>query len=257
MSAATGKSGPPPAGQDQFSLPEGCTAVVVGGVGGIGSAITRLLLKLGARVTATGVSAAENEASGLAGLPGLSLAVLDVTDDAAVAAFASPFSELDVLVNCAGIQFRDREYEIDLFKKVLDVNLTGTYRACAAFRAALAKRSGAIVNIASMNAYLALPRLPAYCASKGGVVMLTKTLAMAWAAEGIRVNAVAPGYIETVINAEGRKDRPHYERIAQRTAVKRWGQPDEIAGAVAFLCMPASRYATGTVVAVDGGFLAG
>jgi NAD(P)-dependent dehydrogenase (short-subunit alcohol dehydrogenase family) len=108
-----------------------------------------------------------------------------------------------------------------------------------------------------MNAYLALPRIPAYCASKGGVVMLTKALALAWAAEGIRVNAVAPGYIETSINAAGRKDEAHKNRIADRTAVKRWGKPDEVAGAVAFLCMPASNYATGTVVSVDGGFLAG
>ena len=91
--------------------------------------------------------------------------------------------------------------------KVLDVNLTGTFRTCMAFRPLLAKAKGSIVNIASMNATLALPRIPAYCASKGGVVMLTKALAMAWAEEGIRVNAVAPGYIETSINAAGRADR--------------------------------------------------
>jgi NAD(P)-dependent dehydrogenase (short-subunit alcohol dehydrogenase family) len=230
---------------------------VIGGVGGIGSSITRLFLQLGAQVTATGLTGEEIEKSGLRGLPGLTLAELDVTNDAAMAAFAAPVDELDALINCAGIQFRDREFEVELFKKVLDVNLTGTYRTCAAFRRALGRRSGSIVNIASMNAYLALPRLPAYCASKGGVVMLTKSLAIAWAAEGIRVNAIAPGYIETPLNVEGRKDKPHYDRIAQRTAFKRWGQPDEIAGAVAFLCMPASRYATGTVVAIDGGFLAG
>jgi NAD(P)-dependent dehydrogenase (short-subunit alcohol dehydrogenase family) len=141
--------------------------------------------------------------------------------------------------------------------KVLDVNLTGTFRTCMAFRPLLAKAKGSIVNIASMNATLALPRIPAYCASKGGVVMLTKALAMAWAEEGIRVNAVAPGYIETSINAAGRSDAAHYQRIADRTAFKRWGQPEDVAGAVAFLCMPASQYATGTVVAVDGGFLAG
>jgi NAD(P)-dependent dehydrogenase (short-subunit alcohol dehydrogenase family) len=141
--------------------------------------------------------------------------------------------------------------------KVLDVNLTGTFRTCTAFRPHLSRSKGSIVNIASMNATLALPRIPAYCASKGGVVMLTKALALAWADEGIRVNAVAPGYVETSINTSGRSDRAHYQRIADRTAFKRWGQPEDIAGAVAFLCMPASSYATGTVVAVDGGFLAG
>jgi NAD(P)-dependent dehydrogenase (short-subunit alcohol dehydrogenase family) len=137
------------------------------------------------------------------------------------------------------------------------VNLTGTFRTCMAFRTELAKAKGSIVNIASMNATLALPRIPAYCASKGGVVMLTKALALSWAEEGIRVNAVAPGYIETTINAAGRSDLAHHQRIADRTAFKRWGQPEDVAGAVVFLCMPASQYATGTVVAVDGGFLAG
>ncbi len=171
--------------------------------------------------------------------------------------FANHHDRVDALINCAGILARDKEYEIETFAKVLDVNLTGTFRTCTAFRPALARAKGSIVNIASMNATLALPRIPAYCASKGGVVMLTKALALAWAEEGIRVNAVAPGYIETAINAAGRSDLAHYQRIAGRTAFKRWGKPEDVAGAVAFLCMPASQYATGTVVAIDGGFLAG
>jgi len=180
-----------------------------------------------------------------------------VTDDAAVAAFAASHKRADALVNCAGILARDEEYKIEVFQKVLDVNLTGTFRTCTAFRPHLTRSRGAIVNIASMNATLALPRIPAYCASKGGVVMLTKALALAWAADGIRVNAVAPGYIETAINAVGRQDAEHYDRITQRTAFKRWGLPADVAGAVLFLCMSASSYATGTVVTVDGGFLAG
>ncbi|KAJ0343725.1 hypothetical protein COL154_014062, partial [Colletotrichum chrysophilum] len=139
---------------------------------------------------------------------------------------------------------------------VIDINLTGTYSTCHAFHDALSVRGGSIINIASMNAYSALPRLPAYCASKAGVVMLTKSLALAWAKDGIRVNAIAPGFIETAINAEGRKDVEHYRRIAARTAFNRWGQPEEIAGAAAFLAMPAAGYITGTVLAVDGGFLA-
>lgn len=240
-----------------FSLPDDCRAVVVGGAGDIGAAICRLLLELGAEVTATGVDAAALAAARLAPGPRLRLAELDVTQDDGVTAFAAPFERLDVLVNCAGILARDREYEIEVFRQVIEVNLTGTFRVCMAFRAALAARGGSVVNIASMNAYQALPRLPAYCASKGGVVMLTKALALAWAQDGIRVNAVAPGYIETALNEEGRRDEAHRARIAERTAVKRWGQPDEVAGAVAFLCMPASAYASGTVVAVDGGFLAG
>lgn len=231
--------------------------MVIGGAGDIGAAIANLFCDLGANVTATGVDEADIARTQLKARTGLKLAPLDVTDDAAVASFAASCDRVDALVNCAGILARDKEYQIETFMKVLDVNLTGTFRTCMAFRPALKQTKGAIVNIASMNATLALPRIPAYCASKGGVVMLTKALALAWAEDGIRVNAVAPGYVETAINAAGRADRAHYQRIAERTALKRWAQPDEIAGAAVFLCMPASQYATGTVLAVDGGFLAG
>lgn len=240
-----------------FQLVAGFNAVVVGGAGDIGVAIARQFLDLGATVTATGVDQAAVAGTSLRPRPGLTLAALDVTSDMAVSDFAAGFERVDAVINCAGILRRDQEYEIDTFRHVLDVNLTGTFRVCSAFRGLLAKSKGAIVNIASANAYAALPRIPAYCASKGGVVMLTKSLALAWAAEGIRVNAVVPGYIETAINAAGRSDAAHYARIAGRTAFGRWGQPDEVAGAVAFLCMPASSYATGSVVTVDGGFLAG
>jgi NAD(P)-dependent dehydrogenase (short-subunit alcohol dehydrogenase family) len=240
-----------------FSLASGFHAVVIGGAGDIGAAIANLFCDLGASVTATGVNDGDIARTLLKPRPGLQIEALDVTNDEAVASFAHRHERVDALINCAGILARDKEYEIDTFTKVLDVNLVGTFRTCSAFRPALAKSKGSIVNIASMNATLALPRIPAYCASKGGVVMLTKALALAWAEEGIRVNAVAPGYIETAINAAGRTDLAHYQRIADRTAFKRWGKPEDIAGAVAFLCMPASQYATGTVVAVDGGFLAG
>ena len=240
-----------------FSLAPGFHAVVIGGAGDIGAAISNQFCDLGTTVTATAANDPDLARTLLKPRAGLTLATLDVTDDAAVAAFARQHKRVDALVNCAGILARDREFEIETFMKVVDVNLTGTFRTCMAFHPLLAQQKGSIVNIASMNATLALPRIPAYCASKGGVVMLTKALALKWAEDGIRVNAVAPGYIETAINAAGRTDLVHYQRIADRTAFKRWGQPEDIAGAVAFLCMPASRYATGTVVSVDGGFLAG
>jgi NAD(P)-dependent dehydrogenase (short-subunit alcohol dehydrogenase family) len=240
-----------------FSLPAGFHVVVIGGAGDIGAAISNLFCDLGATVSATALDDAAIVRSQLRPRAGLTIEPLDVTNDTAVDTFAKAHGRVDALINCAGILARDKEYEIATFMKVLDVNLTGTFRTCTAFRAALARTKGSIVNIASMNATLALPRIPAYCASKGGLVMLTKALALSWAPEGIRVNAVAPGYIETSINEAGRQDQAHYQRIADRTAFKRWGQPDDVAGAVAFLCMPASSYATGTVVAVDGGFLAG
>ncbi|MDB5546899.1 MAG: oxidoreductase [Tardiphaga sp.] len=240
-----------------FSLPSGFRAVVIGGAGDIGAAISNLFCDLLATVTATAIDEAAIADSQLRSRAGITLRPLDVTDDSAVEAFAKEHQRVDALINCAGILARDKEFEIATFMKVVDVNLIGTFRTCMAFRPLLARSQGSIVNIASMNATLALPRIPAYCASKGGVVMLTKALALAWAEDGIRVNAVAPGYIETSINEAGRQDQAHYQRIADRTAFKRWGQPDDVAGAVAFLCMPASRYATGTVVAIDGGFLAG
>ena len=243
--------------QGSFSLAPGFAAAVIGGAGDIGAAITRQLLDLGADVTATGVDAAAVAGSSLSPREHLRLVALDVTDDAAVNRFATDFARIDAVVNCAGILHRDLEFEIETFRHVLDVNLTGTFRVCTAFREGLRRSRGAIVNIASANAFAALPRLPAYCASKGGVVMLTKSLALAWAKEGIRVNAVVPGYIETAINVAGRAEPAHYRRIAERTAFGRWGQPEEVAGAVAFLCMPASSYATGSVVTIDGGFLAG
>jgi NAD(P)-dependent dehydrogenase (short-subunit alcohol dehydrogenase family) len=246
-----------------FDLPPGHATLVVGGAGDIGAAITRVLLDLGSEVIATGVDATACAATKLAPHERLRVLPLDVTDDAAIAAFVARIDRLDALVNCAGILARHKEYELATFQKVLDVNLTGTFRMCSACKPLLAagqhggERGGAIVNIASMNATLALPWIPAYCASKGGVVMLTKSLAMAWAAEGIRVNALAPGYVETSINAEGRKDAAFHARIASRIPMGRWAQPDDIAGGAAFLLSPAAHYITGTVLAVDGGFLAG
>lgn len=239
--------------------------LVVGGAGGIGAAITRAFLDDGCRVVATGVDEAALAASSLATLdhPRLVLAPLDVTDDADVARLVGRLRRLDVLVNCAGILARFEEFEVATFQRVLDVNLTGTFRLCKACQPLLADEAagpgngGCIVNIASMNAFAALPAIPAYCASKGGVVMLTKSLALAWAAQGIRVNALAPGYVETPINAAGRQDSAHYERIRGRIALGRWAQPEDIAGSVLYLASPAARYVTGTVLAVDGGFLAG
>lgn len=240
-----------------FAFPYPFRAVVIGGTGGLGRAISEQFLNLGAMVTATAATQAEITESGLSERENLDLAVLDVTDESAVTRLAGTCSKLDALINCAGILRRDQEFDMAVFQRVIDVNLTGTMRCCTAFRPALAAAKGCIVNIASMNAFAALPRIPAYCASKGGVVMLTRALAHAWAADGIRVNAVAPGYIETPLNAEGRQDAEHYKRIAERTALKRWGQPEDVAGTVAYLCMPVACYVTGSVATVDGGFLAG
>ncbi|MDQ6640082.1 MAG: SDR family oxidoreductase [Pseudomonadota bacterium] len=243
-----------------FDFPANHRVLVVGGVGDIGASISRAFLDAGCEVIATGVDAAAQVASTLEPRARLTLASLDVTNDRQIASFIAGLGALHTLVNCAGILARDKEFEVETFQRVLDVNLTGTFRLCKACRPLLAVHGdagGSIVNVASMNAFVALPWIPAYCASKGGVVMLTKSLALAWASDGIRVNAIAPGYVETAINAEGRKDRAHYERIRARIPQGRWAQPDDIAGSALFLASPAARYITGTVLAVDGGFLAG
>lgn len=242
-----------------IDFPEGHRVLVVGGAGDIGAAISQAFLDAGCEVMATGVDDAALGSSTLKPQARLRLAPLDVTNDAQIATFVAELGSLRTLVNCAGILARFKEFEVETFHKVIDVNLTGTFRLCSACKPLLAANEGggAIVNIASMNAFAALPWIPAYCASKGGVVMLTKSLALAWAADGVRVNAIAPGYVETRINAEGRQDSAHYERIRSRIPQGRWGQPDDIAGSVVFLASSAARYITGTVLAVDGGFLAG
>jgi NAD(P)-dependent dehydrogenase (short-subunit alcohol dehydrogenase family) len=242
-----------------FEFQAGHRVLVVGGAGDIGAAISQAFLDAGCEVVATGVDDAALASSTLKAQPRLRLAPLDVTSDAQVAAFVAELGTLSTLVNCAGILARFKEFEVETFQKVIDVNLTGAFRLCTACKPLLAANDGggAIVNIASMNAFVALPWIPDYCASKGGVVMLTKSLALAWAADGVRVNAVAPGYVETQINAAGRQDLAHYERIRSRIPQGRWAQPDDIAGSAVFLASNAANYITGTVLAVDGGFLAG
>ena len=139
---------------------------------------------------------------------------------------------------------------------VLDVNLTGTMRLCTAARPLLARQRGAIVNVASMRSFSGAGLAPAYSASKGGIAQLTKSLAIGWAADGIRVNAVAPGWITTTLTQVLREDAGVESAILSRTPLGRWGTPEDVAGAVVFLCSDAAAFITGTVLPVDGGYLA-
>jgi NAD(P)-dependent dehydrogenase (short-subunit alcohol dehydrogenase family) len=157
--------------------------------------------------------------------------------------------------NCAGILRRGAEHELDVFEQVLAVNLTGTMRVCTATRARLKARRGCIVNTASMLSFFGGGLVPAYAASKGGVAQLTKSLAIAYAADGIRVNAIAPGWIATPLTQALQDDSARAGPILARTPLGRWGTPADVAQAAMFLCTPAAAFMTGVILPVDGGYM--
>jgi NAD(P)-dependent dehydrogenase (short-subunit alcohol dehydrogenase family) len=230
-------------------------ALITGGTTGIGFGIATAMLDAGYEVTVTGLT--DEQVNAVPRRQGLSAVKLDVTSAQSVAAVVAPFDRLSALINCAGIIFRNyAEYDLDIFQKVIDVNLTGTMRMCVAARPKLAVAGGAIVNAASMLSFFGGPAIPAYTASKGGVAQLTKALAVAWAAEGIRVNAIAPGWIATELTRGLVEDEDRSAAIVNRTPMQRWGDPGDLGGAAVFLCSPAARFITGVILPVDGGYAA-
>jgi len=172
-----------------------------------------------------------------------------------VARILADLPRLDVLVNCAGIIRRGDEHDVQVFEEVLAINLTGTMRTCTLARAKLKAAGGAIVNTASVLSFLGGGLVPGYAASKGGVAQLTKSLAIAYATDGIRVNAIAPGWVDTPLTQALRDDAARNAAILARTPLRRWARPDDIAGAAVFLCTPAARFITGAVLPVDGGYM--
>lgn len=237
-----------------FSL-EGRCALVTGANTGIGQAIAVALAQAGADVIAAGRRSCDETVARMAS--GRSL-TLDFADPmAARDVFAS--EQIDILVNNAGIIRRDDAVnfsEAD-WDDVIDVNLKALFFTCQAFaRAALPRGQGKIVNIASVLSFQGGIRVPSYTASKHGVAGLTKVMANEWAASGLNVNAIAPGYIETNNTKALRADPERSRAILDRIPAGRWGRPEDIAQSTVFLSAPASDYVNGAILSVDGGWLA-
>jgi NAD(P)-dependent dehydrogenase (short-subunit alcohol dehydrogenase family) len=231
--------------------------IVVGGTSGIGAAVSRGLARAGMQVTATGLSPAEIDRFRMESPPGSEIRtrVLDVRSDPLVQELASGFERVHGLVICAGMSRGFDDQGMDAFAEVIDVNLLGTYRCCRAFLPALTRSGGSIVNVASIFAFVGGSTL-AYGASKGGVAQLTRSMAVACARSGVRVNAIAPGWVRTPLTTGSQDDDAKSKSIEARTPLGRWGEPEDMVGPVEFLLSEGARYMTGCVMPVDGGYLA-
>lgn len=235
----------------------GQRVLVTGGSSGIGLGVARAFQEAGATVSITGTQGPPAYGEAIAGL---AFHQLDDADDAAVKALRAAWPDgLDVLVNAVGtVRYKNAEFEIDTFRAVLDVNLTGVFHLCQVFKdligeSAAAGRAGAIVNVASLASFFATTNNPAYSASKGGLAILTKTLAHKWGRQGVRVNAIAPGFVESKLTRVSRDNPAIYEGSIARTPLGRWGTPEDMAGCALWLASPLASFVTGQTIAVDGG----
>jgi 2-deoxy-D-gluconate 3-dehydrogenase len=250
---------------DRFRL-DGRTALVTGASRGLGAAMARALAEAGADVALHARQLVDTDAardlSKACGVRAFALAADLAQRDASdrlVDEATAALGRIDILVNNAGIIRRAdaHDYSDGDWDAVLMVDLTNVFRLCRAVgRGMLARGSGKIINVASMLAFQGGTRVPAYAAAKGGVAQLTKALANEWAARGVNVNAIAPGYMRTDNTQALRDDVARYEAITARIPAGRWGEPEDLAGAVVFLASPASDYVHGYILSVDGGWLA-
>jgi len=249
---------------DPFDL-KGKVAVVTGGNGGIGLGMARGLAAAGASVAVAARDRAKS-ASAMKSLEALGaqacVVEVDVSREASVAAMvqavADRFGRLDILVNNAGINIRKspETYTLDEWRRILDTNLTSAFMCSKAVYPHMRKAGGGkIINVGSMLSIFGASFAAAYGASKGGIVQLTRGLASAWAKDGIQVNAVLPGWIDTDLTLQARKDVPGlHDRVLARTPAGRWGVPDDLSGVAVFLASPASDFVTGAAIPVDGGY---
>ncbi|WP_312526665.1 SDR family oxidoreductase [Comamonas sp.] len=226
--------------------------LVTGGTSGIGASTALHFAEAGASVLALGLDAQGQHAPRH---PRIRCIELDVCDSVQLQQTIAALPRLDALINAAGISRHAQEYEPEAFLQVLHTNLTAVMRASMAAAPQLLQRSGCIVNVASMYSYFGSKDRPAYSASKGGIMQLTRSLAQTWAHEGVRVNAVAPGWIATPLSEGLMADPEASATILSRTPLQRWGQAAEVAAVIGFLCSPAASFVNGAVIPVDGGYL--
>lgn len=224
------------------------TAIVTGGGSGIGLAAAQRLLADGYEVFTLGLGEPEQR------VEGIHYQELDVTCDVAVNDFFRRFERVDAIVNAAGIIDHNREWELEGFSRVMDVNLTAVLRITNAALPGLKAARGAVVNFASMWGIFGSAKTPAYASSKAAIGELTRCMAVAWATDGVRANAVAPGWILTNLSRRAFEDPVRSESIMARIPMKTWGAPEDVANVIAFLVSDNARYVTGTTLPVDGGY---
>lgn len=228
--------------------------LLTGGTSGIGLGIANAFANQGARVIATGATREEvDQAKSMNSK--IDFKQLNVSTSENVQDFFENIDTLDVLINCAGIIKRELEHDPEVFQEVINVNLNGTMRACSAARDFLKETNGSIINIASMLTFFGGGLVPAYSASKGGIAQLTKSLAIAYASDQIRVNAIAPGWIKTPLTKALQQDENRANAILSRTPMNRWGKPEDLAGPAMFLASDDAKFVTGSIIPVDGGYM--
>jgi len=238
----------------------GRTVLVTGGSSGIGNGIARAFRQAGAAVVVTGTRDSADAYAGDEGsdLAGLDYHHLDVADDAAATTLAERLGHVDVLVNSVGtVAYKRREFTMPVWRQVIDVNLNGVMHCCTLFKERLAHSDlaggGNIIIVSSMASFHATRGNPAYSASKGGLRTLTMTLAEAWGPDGVRVNALAPGFVDTKLTKVTRDNPELYAATIADTPLRRWGTPADMGNVALFLASPLAAYITGATIPVDGG----